>query len=62
MAYVSGSQYACEKLFHSVASAVTALKTILIYVYGCEKRKPKHTLTDWIEISSKKLNFINLNR
>ena len=31
-AYVSGSQYACEKLLHWVASSVTALKTILIYV------------------------------
>ena len=31
-AYVSGSQYACEKLLHWVASFVTALKTILLYV------------------------------
>ena len=28
--YVSGSQYACEKLLHWVTSVVTALKTILI--------------------------------
>ena len=31
-AYVSSSQYASEKLLHSVTSAVTALKKILIYV------------------------------
>ena len=31
-AYVSGSQYACEKLLHWGACLVTALKTILIYV------------------------------
>ena len=31
-AYVSGSQYACEKLFQWVASTVMALKTVLIYV------------------------------
>ena len=30
-AYISGSQYACEKLLHSVASVMMALKTILIY-------------------------------
>ena len=30
--YVSDSQYACEKRLHWGASAVTALKTILIYV------------------------------
>ena len=40
----------------------TALKIILIYVQGCEKRKLKYTPTNWIEISSEKLNFINLNR
>ena len=31
-AYVSGTQFACEKLLHWGASAVMALKTILIYV------------------------------
>ena len=51
----------CIKL-HTLASAVTALKTILIYVYGCEKRNPKHTFTDWMKISSEKLNFINLDK
>ena len=40
-AYVSGSQYACEKLLHWGALAMTALKTIFIYVWDCEKRKPK---------------------
>ena len=38
------------------------LKTILIYVYCCEKRKPKHIPIDWIKNSSKKLDFINLNK
>ena len=31
-AYVSGLQYACEKLLHWGASTMMALKTILIYV------------------------------
>ena len=61
-AYVSDSQYACEKLLHWVASVVTALKTILIYVSGCEKRKPKHLFTNWCEIKSEKMIFINLDR
>ena len=39
--YVSSSQYACEKLLHWGALAMTALKTIFIYVWDCEKRKPK---------------------
>ena len=38
------------------------LKKIFIYVLGCEKRKPKYLFTDWSEIRSKKLIFINLNR
>ena len=61
-AYVSDSEYACKKLLHCVASAVTALKTILIYVWGCEKRKPKRILMDWMKNNSEKLRFINLNR
>ena len=39
-----------------------ALKTILIYVQGYEKRKPKYLFTDWSEIRSEKLIFINLDR
>ena len=31
-----------EKPFHPDALSKTTLKIILIYVYGCEKRKPKH--------------------
>ena len=51
----------CIKL-HSLASAVMALKIILIYVYGCEKRKFKHVYTDWYEIRFEKLIFLNLDR
>ena len=51
----------CIKL-HSLASAVTALKIILIYVWDCKKRKLKHVYTDWIKIRTKNLIFINLNR
>ena len=51
----------CIKL-HSLASAVTALKIILIYVQGCEKRKPKHVYMNWSEIKSEKRIFLNLDR
>ena len=51
----------CIKLL-SLASAVAALKIILIYVLGCEKRKPKHVYTDWGKIRSGKLIFLNLDR
>ena len=47
---------------HSLASAMMAHKIILIYVSGCEKRKPKHVYTDWCEIRSEKLIFIDLDR
>ena len=33
-----------------------------MYVQGCEKRKPKHILTDWMKNSPEKLSFINLDR
>ena len=42
--------------------SLTVLKIILIYVYDCEKRKPKHIHTDWIKIIVENLFFINLDR
>ena len=51
----------CIKL-HSLVSALTALKIILIYVQGCEKRKSKHVYTDWSEIRFEKLIYVNLDR
>ena len=39
-----------------------AFKIILIYVQGCEKRKPKHIPMDWMKTELKNLFFINLNR
>ena len=56
------SQYAYKKLLHSVASTVMTLKIILIYVWGYEKRKPKHVYTDWSEIRFEKLIYVNLDR
>ena len=44
-----------------LVSPSMALKIILIYVYGCEKRKPKYTFMDWMK-SPEKLNFINLDK
>ena len=38
-----------------------AFKKILIYVQGCEKRKPKHLYMDWMKIITKKLTFLNLD-
>ena len=54
-------KYLCIKLL-SLASVVAALKIILIYVLGCEKRKPKHVYKDWSKIRSGKLIFLNLDR
>ena len=51
----------CSTLVQLVSPLMT-FKIILIYVQGCEKRKLKHISTNWIEISFKKLNFINLDR
>ena len=51
----------CIKL-HLLASAVTALKIIHIYVQGSKKRKPNYVYTDWIEIKYEKLIFLNLDR
>ena len=56
------SQYADKKLLHSVASTVMTLKIILIYVWGYEKRKPKHVYMDWSEIRFEKLIYVNLDR
>ena len=56
----------CENktLLHTCATVqpLMALKIILIYVYSCEKRKPKHILMDWMKNSSEKLSFIDLDR
>ena len=51
------------ELFSSATSSpFTALKIILIYVLGCEKRNPKYTFIDRMKKSSEKLSFINLDR
>ena len=42
-------------------SPLTALKIILIYVWGREKRKPKHIITDWMKNKLKNLSFIILD-
>ena len=34
------SQFACTMTLHQVASPLMAFKIILIYVQGCEKKKP----------------------
>ena len=47
---------------HSLALAVTTPKIIFIYVYGCEKRKSKHVYTDWSEIRTENMIFLNLDR
>ena len=36
-----------------LSSPFTALKIILIYVYGYEKRNPKHIFMDWMKIGLK---------
>ena len=53
-----------KTLLHTCATVqtLTTLKIILIYVLGCEKRKPKYILMDWMKNSSEKLSFINLDR
>ena len=51
----------CIKL-KSLALAVMALKIILIYVQGCEKRKPKQIYMDWSEIRTENMIFVNLDR
>ena len=39
-----------------------ARKIIILYVQGCEKRKPKHIITDWMKNKLENLSFINLDR
>ena len=51
----------CSTLVQLV-SPLTALKIILLYVQGCEKRKPKHTITDQSQNKTEILFFINLNK
>ena len=55
-------QQQLQQPLHQVASPLTALKIIVIYVYGCEKRKPKHI--SWIYVKNKfgNLNFVILDR
>ena len=48
--------------FVRLVSTLTALKIILLYVQGCEKRKPKHTIMDWSQNRTETLFFINLDR
>ena len=51
----------CFKL-HPFVSPMTALKIILIYVQGCEKRNPTQILMDMHEIGSRNFDFIILDR
>ena len=54
-----------NKLFSMLVQLVpplTALKIILLYVQGCEKRKPKHIITDQSQNRCEILFFINLDR
>ena len=44
-----------------LASLVTALKIILIYAKGCEKRNPTQILKDMHVIKSGKPNFVILD-
>ena len=56
------SQFACTMTFHQVASPLTALKIIFIYVQGCENRNPTQIHMDMCEIRSRNLNFVILDR
>ena len=59
------SQLALNKLCSTLVQLVntlTALKIIILYVQGCEKRKPKHIITDQSQNRTENLFFINLNR
>ena len=51
----------CIKL-HSLALSMMALKIIVIYVQGYEKRKPKQLYTDFCEIKFEKMIVVNLDR
>ena len=45
-----------------LVSTLIALKIIILYVYGYEKKKPKHINTDWSQNKTKILSFIKLDR
>ena len=45
-----------------LVSPLTVLKIILIYVQGCEKRKRKHIIMDWMKNKLENLRFINFDR
>ena len=54
-----------NKLFSTLmqlVSPLTALKIIILYVQGSEKRKPKYAITNQSQNKSKILFFINLDR
>ena len=51
----------CSTLVQLV-NTLTALKLIILYVYGCEKRKPKHINTDWSQNRTGIMFFIKLDR
>ena len=52
-------QQQVQQPFRLLASSETALKIIFIYVWGCEKRKPKHIHMDMREIRFEKTDFRN---
>ena len=51
----------CSTLVQLV-NTLTALKLIILYVYGCEKRKPKHINMDWSQNRTGIMFFIKLDR
>ena len=53
-----------QTFLNTCATCVTfnSPKIILLDIKGCEKRKPKYTITDWMKNSFEKLNFINLDK
>ena len=53
------SQYACNK---KCSHLMMALKIIFIYIWGCKKRKPKHTAWICVKNRSENLIFVTLDR
>ena len=51
-----------QSLYIKLHHHVTALKIILIYVEGCEKRNPTQIHMDMNEISSENFDFAILDR
>ena len=45
-----------------LVSTLTALKIIILYVYGSEKRNLKHIIMDWKKINLENLSFLNLDK